>query len=224
MAEQTFLRQMKELVFSYYRDGEIKDRPTGTLGEKIKDSEINEFLRGYVGLLVSTRFLSDEGRIYIMDPYITYRGVTQKLTNTGVKEANSNTVQSKVFWDKNKMLRYFGDSFYKDLVLYGKKDNLPYLNAQLNKALEVYSYGKVLQKGIAVKLPDTDDIQCSPEISDERFDEFIGIILPYTNKQMQAVSSLIDKEVVKYCKDLLGASGELSDKEIERKQLLMDML
>lgn len=223
MAEQTFLKQMKELVYSYYRDGEIRDTPTGMLEGKIEDRDINEFLKRYVSLLVSTRFLSDEGRIYVMDPYITYRGVTQKLTNTGLKEANSNTVQSKVFWDKNKILRYFGDSFYRDLVIYGKKDTLPYLNAQLNKAMEVYSYGRALQKGIAVKLPDTEDIQ-SVEISDDRFDEFIGMVLPYTNRQMQAVSNMIDVEVVKYCKDLLSASGDLNEKETERRQLLMDML
>ena len=224
MAEQVFLKQLKELVSCYYIDGEVLASPSGILANKIVDSDINDFLIDYVNLLINTNFLTEEGKIYISDRYITYRGVAQKLSNIELRDVNVNTVQSKVFWDKNKILRYFGDSFYADLVDKGDKGNLDYLRASLKKAYKKYGYDNILQTGLTIKLPDTDDSTEIGDISEDRFNEFISIILPYTNKQVKEVSKHIDKEMIRYCRDLLNSGSSLGEEELGRRQLLLDML
>lgn len=218
-----FFKQLKEVVTCFYRNGELLDKPVGSIANKLdNDKELIDFFKQFVNLLVNTRMLCNETKIYITDMYITYKGVCDKLYEITGKEPNFSTVQTKTYADKVKILRYFGDSFLVDLIYYKDKNSLGYLTEQLEKAYAKYGNSNLLRLGLALKIPDSEEMKDS--LPDEQFKEFISIIAPYTKSQMQFIESNLDKDALAYCRYLLNNTSLKSEEEFEKRELLINLL
>lgn len=216
-------KQLKQVVCGYYRDGKMLDNPVGVTGRQIgDDEEINNFFKRLVWLLMNTSMTCEETKVYLSDMYITYKGVADRIAEVTGRTPNVNTLQTKTYYDKMKVIKYFGDTFILDLVYMKDKKNLPYLNERLDMAYTKFSSSNLLGDKLAVKLPEV--TEAVTQLDDATFSEFLHVIAPYTRAQMQFIHDNVDLKAVAYCHYLLNARELPSSKDEENRQILLDML
>ena len=222
MANVGYFKQLKELVYDFTdSNGNVLNTPKGRIAKKELDDSIIKCLRRLVILLLHNDMLREETRIYISDLYITYNGVADKLKEKYGKEVNANTVQTKLWNDKGKITRYLGESMLVDLIEYQDIDKVEEYEERLDKAYEKFGNYKVLDN-IALELPEITD-KLVDKIEQERFNQFIEIIGPYTKKHMEFISSMLDKDVISYCKYILSTNS-LTGEDKDNKEVLKELL
>lgn len=215
------MQQLKELVDCYYDGSNILKEPVGRIGKKELPEEINSVLRQLVDLLLNTKMLCEESKLYITDVHITYDGIAKKLSEKYDRDCNSNTVQTKVWSDKGKIIRFFGENMLVELIEYRDTKNMDRYNESLKLANKKYSNARILSN-IALKLPETEEIEIT-EIKSDDFEDFIETVSPYSKRHMEFISSLISKEAVAYCRYILTAT-DITDTDIENKNRLLNLL
>lgn len=223
MERSNLYKQLKDLVYGYTgSNGEILRKPRGVIADQVKDEDINVFLQEFVGVILNSDYFCMETKLYLKNYYITYNGIVSELKDAGVA-ANINTVKSKLWHDRAKLVKHFGERVLLDLVVYGKVENLSYYRESLNRVKEKYAMSKFLQLNIALKLPSLDNSSSVVSVNKEDFNEFIGIVAPYCKSHMEYISNNIDKNVVGYCRYLLD-NDIISDEDKENKEILMQIL
>lgn len=221
MTETKYLGALKELVSCYTYNGKVLDEPVGRLGELNLKPEIKEFLYRFVVLIMTSRMLCDETKMYLANKYITYAGVADELKSKRKIEVNPHTVQTKIWYDKGKLIRFFSERMLLDLVEYGDTSKLPKYTASLEDAQRKYANSGLLNS-IDLTMPSTEGV--NPETcTDELFNDFIRIIAPYSKRHKEFISSNLPVSAVAYCKYLLD-SPTLSDEEMEHREMLMELL
>jgi len=218
MGEASLSKQLKGLVEDFTDDnGNILDKPkyknikTWIQGDRI------EFLRQLVDLLLNSKWLKEETKIYIKDRYITKEGVYEKLKYAG-KDVNLNTIRSNIHNDMKRIASAFGERFLVNVTEYMNFDITSY--KQILADLRAKKSNVKILNNIALKLPPGDS---TTSISQEEFDEFMSIIKPYTKRQMEFISNEISNSVVGYIKYIL-TSTLLNDVDKQRKEQLMMLL
>ena len=103
----SILKQLKPVVCDFLdKDGNILYEPSGRyIRINIKPDRI-EFLRQFIDLLLNTKCISNETKMYISNRYMTISNVYEELKVSN-KDINLNTVKAKIFYDKNKIAALF---------------------------------------------------------------------------------------------------------------------
>ena len=213
------LKAYKEAVHCLYENGKVLDTPRGRYMNKNLDSDTIDVLRELVRLVIDNKMVTLETRLYISDIYITYKGVADKIQSLTGELPNVNTVQSKIWSDKNKLVRYFGENVFLDLIEYNDKEKLPEYREKIMYAYQKYGNDKVLNN-LGINIP-----KCAmvSEVNQDDFNDFISAIGPYTKAHMKFVEDNLDRDVAGYCRYILSSSN-LTDKDKENKQIIMDMI
>lgn len=213
----SILKQLKPVVCDFLdKDGNILYEPSGRyIRINIKPDRI-EFLRQFIDLLLNTKYISKETKMYISNRYMTISNVYEELKVSN-KDINLNTVKAKIFYDKNKIAALFGDDMLAKVIEYKDTDMGEYWE-KIYKALEKYGSTGVFD-GIALKMPPSN---LEKEITDEEFNEFIECIKPYLLTHMQEKSKGINRKVVGYIKYIMSSSV-LSKEDIERKEIYQSL-
>lgn len=222
MANTGYFKQLKELINCYVdKDGRVLTEPTGRIKEKGLDSSILSTLRRFVILLLDNKMVCEETRIYITDLYITYKGVADKMEKLYGTKPNINTIQTKLWNDKGKIVRYFGESMLVDLIEYQDIDKVEMYEDKLNIAYAKFGNDKIL-KNIALDIPESSG-EIVDDIEQERFEQLISVMAPYSKQHMKFISDNLDTEAIKYCRYIL-TSGGLSSKDKFNREKLMSLL
>lgn len=221
MGNSALFKQLKELVHDFYSDGEILDKPIGRIGKKELPDNIVRFLGDFVDLLLNSRMVCEETKIYISDVYITHEGIITEMESRGLGRPNKNTVQTKLWNDKGKIIKAFGEGMILELVEYRDISKLNQYRDSLNMVRAKYSKARLLSN-IALKLPDTSNVKVT-DVDKESFEEFISIVAPYCKKHMAFISEQIPTNIVSYCKYILS-SKDITEEDIENRNMLLEIL
>lgn len=214
-----FTKQLKLLIWDFVVDGEILEKPLGRAVKNDLDSERVEFLRLFIDLLLNSNYMSEETKIYLSDRYITMEGVQLKLEERGI-DVNINTVKSKVWNDKKKIITDFGEDLFGDIIRYRDVDMASYMD-KLNRLQVKYNNVSIL-KNIDLNLR-LDDTSINKSITEEEFQEFLGIIAPYSKRHRRFISDNIPRSMVGYAMYLLSNNMLFGD-DLERKNTLLELL
>lgn len=210
-------RQLKELISNFLgANSEILPEPTGHYAKKNLDARRIKMLRLLVDLLLNTRFLRKETKLYISDRYITMAGVTDIMEKEG-KETNVNTVQSTIYFDVVRINAKLTKTFLADIVEFNR--NLDDIEQRIINTLIHFSKGHLFNN-LAIKLPEH---TVKTEASWDEFQDFIMIVGPYSYQQMAIIQENIPPDMLGYCKYLISSSL-ITDDEKPRRQMILDLL
>lgn len=223
MRDNKTMIKLKEIVRDYVRDGEVMDLPIGKTAKRRLPDEINDFCKRFIGLLLYTDFISEAGKLYIKEYYITLKGITYELNEGNNIQVNESAIHARIWRDKQKIIKYFGDTMLTELLDYKDISNLDTYNIVLDKLQSEYGNSNLLSSCVALRLPYIERYTGEDIITDTEFKEFMQIILPYTKNQMEYISNNIPKHILSYCKYLLD-NNILSEKDIDRKKQLINIL
>lgn len=219
MSASSIIQQIKGIVTDFVsEDGKILEVPSRTKGySKLWDGRRLQFMRGFLDLILNTSFTSNVTKSYILDKYISIKGLSEELNNKGF-EVNANTLQTKIFRDQKKIQSVFGDRVLLDILHY---DNIPMEKYEkaLSEAFEKYSDLKLLNN-LALKLPQAN---INSSVTEEEFADFVQAIQPFNKWHMQCVEDGLSKQSVGYIKYLLSSSL-LNKVDIERKNIVLQLL
>jgi len=208
-----FSKQLKELTANFLSNsGDILEKPKSFAGRPmliIEERRI-KFLRAFIDLLLHTKFISPESKYYLQDLYITQAGVAIKFNTT---EKN---VQAKVWYDMKKIKSIFGYKIIVDIECYRNIDLAGYEDI-LTETMTKYADGRDIFDRIALKMPAA-KVQYS--ISEDEFNDFISIVVPYSLEQMKIISQELPTEPVGYIKYIMS-STLLSAEDHQRKERLL---
>ena len=170
-------------------------------------------LRLLVDLLLNTRFLRKETKLYISDRYITMAGVTDIMEKEG-KETNVNTVQSTIYFDVVRINAKLTKTFLADIVEFNR--NLDDIEQRIINTLIHFSKGHLFNN-LAIKLPEH---TVKTEASWDEFQDFIMIVGPYSYQQMAIIQENIPPDIMGYCKYIISSSL-ITDDEKPRRQMIL---
>ena len=201
-------------------DGNFREEPLGML-QKLNQDRI-DLLKDFIKLLMTTNIITRETRIYIKDPYISYRNVSEKINRelqNGEKEVNSNTVSAKIQYDRKKLDTKFGTDFILDMMTQTKS-----LDKYREKIASAYvTYGTTntkIRKNLLIDIP-SDCVNAN--VSDEDFESFIDIIKPYIRSQVEFISNNLPQSSCGYFNYLLS-NASLTRKDKERLETIKSLL
>ncbi len=213
-----FTRQLKDLVADFTDDkGNILEQPKGRFVRKKLDGRRISFLRRFIDLLLNTKFTSKETKYYISNKYITMEGVVEELAQEG-KKASVDSVSSRVWYDKNKIISWFGEKVIVDMTEYSNI-NIDEYEKKLEAAISKYG-GKKINDYLAIKLPEG---RYEGKISDEQFTKLLELLKPYTKKYMKNLAKSIPAGHIGYLMYILS-SNILDDEDLRRRHELCSML
>lgn len=226
MEKGRMLSDLKEIVYDLMdNNGNSRVEPIGLVGSrKLPDSRL-DLLRSFITLLLDTKILSDETRLYVFDRHISIEGVNDNLNNL---EKNKNktipllTTKSKINYDRSKLERLFGRSMLGDIVLReNNNDKMGDYMSLIVDAMMKYRKDKTdLRENIALNLDKT--VLCK-ELTEEQFDSFKLTIMPYLKSHMEMLAKTIDSDSVGYFNYLLY-SPKLSEVDKQRLEELKQIL
>lgn len=216
------MTELRELMNSIYDfEKETFKKPTGRL--KAKELSLDELdrIKRFVKMIVESNFVTEETLIFLSNRDCNFDDVKVILKQEYNKEMKKSTIQSKLWADKNKFIRFFSLNILRELTDSGTNaDRLLDIDETIDDINVKYAPTNRLNR-IAISL---DKIQgTNAKLGDGEFEDFIRLMAPYTRQQMRFVRDSINPNVVDYCRKLLS-SYDLSKQEEEHKKLLMDLL
>ena len=206
-----YMKQLRLIVLDMYKDGVVLDTPIGKYIRKEMDESRVKLLVRLTELLMLTDYIGEESKVYLSIPYINYEGIVDEVYINSGKITNVNAVQSKIWYDKEKIVKEFGDSMPIDILEYTNRDVKEYLDKVHNVWLKVE--GKDILKNVSLKFDD--ETEYCDDITDDEFEDFIAMIAPYTKKVRERVENSIDKHVLGYIR-YISTRKDLSDTDRER--------
>ncbi|MBU3072841.1 hypothetical protein [Clostridium estertheticum] len=210
---------LKDLIFAFVdEEGHILNKPKPY---SIKANKLNkkrmDFIKQFIDLLLNTKFISNESKIYLLNKNYTMRNVHEEIQKLGSKIAYR-TVTAKIYYDATKVASYFTNNI-SDILFYDKV-NMDIYEEALSEALNKYSNKKILHQNIGLKLPKT---KLNRSLSDQEFEDFMQIIQPYLKSQMDYIFENISKDSVGYAEFILSSSNEiLTYNQNQQKKLLLE--
>ena len=223
MAKKTetsnFMYQLRLIVLDNYKDKKVLETPVGRYIRKELDSDRLIIVRELTELLMETDYLSEESKVFLSIPYINYQGVVDEIYINSGRITNANNVQSRVWYDKDKLVKELGGDLPIDVLEYMSRDVRIYLDRIANLRLKLSKAD--LLKGVELKFP-RKTVYCD-SILDEEFEEFLNIIAPYTKKCMSKVANGIDEKVLGYIR-YITTHKNLSDTDKKRYNDLKELI
>ena len=213
MAKDGFLEYLRGIISDLVdSNGNFRVMPIGMTGRRNLSIDRIKLLQNIIVLVTKTSIVTKETKMYLLDRYISIRGVNERLRDNGKDIKFSNT-QSKIQYDRNKLQKIFGSHVFVDILTGNKIET--YEKTVAEQFIKYSDDGK-LRDNIALNIP----CDCiSTELSDNKFKQFIEVILPYIKSQMQYIEDNLDIESCGYFNYLLSMPN-LSGVDKERADLL----
>jgi hypothetical protein len=170
---------------------------TSRLKEYVKkdlDEQRVKLMFDLTDLLMNTDYISEESKLYLSVRYINYAGMVDELYKATGKLSNESAIQSRVWYDKKKLVNDLGENIVLDTIEYTKQDITKYMDRISVIRLKVNKVD--LLKEVSLEFP-REVVYCD-DITDEQFEEFLDVIAPYTKNCMKQVVSNIDENVLGY--------------------------
>jgi len=214
-----FMIQLRLIVLDNYKDKKLLDAPVGRYIRKELDDDRLKIVKDLTELLMETDYISEESKIFLSTPYINYQGVVDEIYINSNRITTTNNVQSKVWYDKEKLVRDLGGELPIDVLEYTNRDVRVYLDRIANLRLKINKSD--LLKEVGLKFPKK-TVYCD-NIDDEEFEEFLDIIAPYTKKCMSEVANGIDEKVLGYIR-YITTHKNLSETDKKRYADLKELI
>ncbi|HAN10627.1 MAG TPA: hypothetical protein DCP90_08470 [Clostridiales bacterium] len=214
-----FMKQLKELIDSFYINGEIVEEIRGKL-RNLKLLPRQAYLyRLLVDLLVNTEFIRVEAKYYIQKFYASYAETANHFRKLGKGVCNSDSIQSICYRAKCKILNSLGEDVIVAIGNPHKVNELHIYEKKILECLAIYGGGRILE-GIKVKLP---SVELSTTMSDEDFEGLMNKVMVYTEQQIKKVTTQLNPRDIGYL-TLITSTSLLTDKDKERKDRVLEML
>ena len=181
------------------------------------------FFKDLSWLLLETDYMTDETKCYLLNPWLPIKGVVNELRLTGRngKSLNANTVQTQIYRCRERFVKDFGNEVLSDILEANDRNIDRYRNVLDGLMVK---YGKVdIIKLTALKGEFEKPEEIRKDISDEDFDYFIEMVMPYTERVMDVVLKEMDKDVLGYANFILN-NPSVKGRELERREELINRL
>lgn len=216
------MQQLRFLVCECYDNvgGTVFETPKFYRLHKIEDSRRISLMLRITRLLMCTDYCSSATKIWLSYPYITMKGVRLELYKTSGELVNVSTIQSRIFYDSNKLCKDFTTSIVTDVceVLSNPIDGYERKVSELGQKY----FGETILNDveISIKYGEACDTK---DITDETFNEFMEIIYPYIKRVREATENALDSKVCYYVNMLV--TGECkNEKDKERLEQLKEFI
>lgn len=224
MPKESILKGIKRVVPDMIdKNGNFRTIPIGMVQKRNLSEYRLGFLRTFLDLVLHTKWLSNETRIYLSDPYISIKGVNEQLNAASDKHIPYNTTSSKIGYDRYKIESKLGANFLVDLLMYtNNKSIIQNYEARMLSIME--SIGMHDSKSIRDKIAlNLDKRLFCRELDDDKFYEFIKDIMPYFKSHMDAVANNLDRDSIGYFNYILS-SPMLTDIDKKRLDYVSDLI
>lgn len=166
-------------------NGKLYEQPQGRIGKRHLKSEVIKFLQDYIVFVIYSRIVSETTKMYIRSS----SGSITASIRTYNKEVNENeqlnlkTAQSKVDYDRRKLLSYFPDDMLYKVIYVSNVDMLPY-KRMLSVAKQKYCKEECLSDKVILNLPRKS--YCS-SLSDDEFNCLKEMLVIYSKKIVKEI-------------------------------------
>lgn len=180
-----------------------------------------EFLKGLINLVMTTRITSENTKNYIKSNGSSVRDFVNSynLTVKEEEQLKASSVSQNVDYDRKKLLNFFpSDTITK--VIFSYELNITEYEKMLNNARAKYAGNRKMLNNLALNISKT---AVNDNLSEEKFDDLLSIIAPYTKKQREYVSKNLPIELVGYLNYLVSAH-KLEGEDLKRFKRLRVLL
>lgn len=217
------IRMTRELVYCYVKDseGNLYDRPIGSIGKRNLDKKRNDFLKKYIALILTTKIVSNTTKIYIGSSLPSVASVIANHNHavSELEKINVKTAQSHLYYDEKKLEKYFPKDMLL-MVIANSSCNLDDYERRLNLTIADYSKKNKLLGNLALKIP---KVAVEESLKEDEFNELLSIIKPYIKSHMQYIENNLDNKSCGYLLYLMSAPC-LQGEDKERYELLKQLL
>lgn len=219
MAKDSLLGRLRDIIGDMVDDNRhVKALPGGKLGKMNLPNNKIKFLADLIVLLRDTNIITEETKIYIFNKYMTKRGVNEIIRETSGKEVPFNNTASKIQYDHAKLQKLFGENLIYDVL--SKTRNIESYESILDSQYMKYSNSSEIRDKLIINIPNN----CMQrEITEEQFQDFVEVILPYIKNQVKFIEDNIDREACGYFNYIIS-SPNLTDEDKERLNRLKMLL
>lgn len=225
MASKGLLTQLKSIIADMTdSNGNIKALPGGQVGKL--DLPINKlkFIENLIILLRDTKLITQETKMYLFDKYITIKGVNEAVNEAmSTKETPDSSkiplssTASRITYDKTKLTKIFGQHLVVNML--SRSSSIEVYEQALAEQFRKYN-SIDLRDSLIISIP-KDCMQM--ELSEDKFQDFLEVILPYIKSQVKFVEDNLDIEACGYFNYLLSYPNlEGTDKDrADRLKILL---
>ncbi len=224
MAKDNIIPSLRETVYDMMdKNGNFRVVPIGVTGDRDLDEERLQLLRDILVLFRDSDMLDRATKMYIFQRDITIKSVAMDINEErkkeGLPELKVSSVQSKIYFGKEKIKKYYGELFLSD-IKFTRKSIEDYI--KITRELSEKYFGNYkLRKGLAISLREQKRVVESLE--EDKFRDFVQMIAPYTKNQMNYIETNISDEQIGYFNYLLG-KNDRNERDQGRFELLKGML
>lgn len=216
------LNEIRDVIVDMVDDsGNIRTLPIGKTGSLNLSSERITLLENLIRLVRYTAIVCNETKYYLFNHNVTMRGVSDELNKTlkeGEKEFNEHTTLAKIQYDKNKLIKIFGEDIIVDTL--SNVADIDMHNIAVVRQYLNYEYANNLRGNLIIDIP-KDNVQL--DISESAFNEFIESIEIYTKRQIELISTKLEAKACGYF-NYLVITPSITEEDIERLNLLNKLL
>lgn len=215
------LKDIREIVLSYYTDKGLRRTPIGIVQQKEVDSETESFLRDLVKFLLTTDYLFEEAKIYLTHNYWTFKHV---YSYPAFKGRDISTMRYRLAKAKNKLNTDFGSRMLIELLDY--HSGVEFYRETLEHLTEEYSVQQKFRRNYSIPLPKLTEADMAEPVDMARVEALLRQIAPYKKCVEGAVTKNLDKTALSYIYRLLenqDTSGKYKEDRSKLKRLLAEL-
>lgn len=194
--------------------------------------------------IMNSKFLNKFGRLYVMNSNMTFKDISDNYNEhlkEGEEKVNENTCIAQIAYCSKRVNEVFKDiNFGKktfDIITWLLDSNtfrldndiekqalkVTFLN-QLNMFVDLYIDRPVLnRKDMLIRLPICERVK---EIDQDRFNEFMELIKPYSRKALRETQAALDNylDCVGYLKYIVANTSDLEQVDRNNKTIVLDWI
>ncbi len=203
-------------------NGELYSRPQGRIGKRQLKNETIKFLQDYVLFIMSSRIVSETTKMYIRSSSGSITAAI-KSYNDGLVEkerVNLKTAQSKVDYDRKKLLGYFPEDMLYNVIYHSDCDLIPY-KRMLSMARQKYSKEECLSEKLVLNL--SKKSYCT-SLTEEEFNEMVELLVIYSKNTVKEVEEKrLSADMTGYFNHLQFADvlSEVDEKRLQQLKMLL---
>lgn len=220
-SKDSFTSQLKDVIADFYdtSNKKVYAEPKGRYIKKELNKNQIRALKDITRVVMCTDIVSDTYKQYLLMRYGTYKDLADEIEVKCGASFNTSTLQSRVWTNRNKLVQLYGDKCISNIIMYNKF--IDKYNAISREILFKYVGDENILNSLCIKI-DSNVASCN-SITDEQFDDFVDMILPYTKRTVKYLLESLDKDVIGYIKYLMCTS-DLSDTDFSRYDRLRKLI
>ena len=220
-SKSNILEQLRNLIRDVYdtSNNVVRNKPVGRfLTEELSDERMKA-IKDLVHLCMDTEMFNLATRLYLRIPYAGYSDIVKEIKYATGINTNYSTVQSNIFYSKQKIIKELGENIVLDLVVYTDSDISVYQD-RIATALLKANKQDILSN---IRLPFSKETKYCDSMEDDEFDACMDIIYNYTNVAITDVVKTLEEGFVGYVR-YISTHNDISAKDRERLRELSNMI